>query len=185
MIIGQRRDGIQRCLRISLPGTRFSSTTARRMPRSMASSVMGRCNFLQISLAKNTIQMQGNIVSDLNQGLAQIFSVHSINDFPPYHCNKPFSRQLQLIQLSINAVLVQQLLMGSAFPNPAVMHYDNPVTMLNGGQPVSYHYAGSPAHQLCHRVLNPLLRFGIDIRRRLVQNQYRGEIGRASCRERV
>lgn len=41
--------------------------------------------------------------------------------------------QLQLIQLLVDAVLLQQLLMGAAFADLAVVHDDDAVAVLDGG----------------------------------------------------
>lgn len=43
-----------------------------------------------------------------------------------------FLRQLKLIQLLVNAVLLQQLLMRAGFANLPVVHHDNAVSVLNG-----------------------------------------------------
>lgn len=43
-----------------------------------------------------------------------------------------FLRQLKLIQLLVNAVLLQQFLMRAGFANLPVVHHDNAVSVLNG-----------------------------------------------------
>jgi hypothetical protein len=44
---------------------------------------------------------------------------------------------LKLIKSEINAFLGHQFCMGSGFPNPPFMENDDPISMLDGGKPVS------------------------------------------------
>ena len=81
--------------------------------------------------------------------------------------------QLQLVQLPVDTVLVQQLLMGSAFPDTALVHHNNFICVLDGGQAVRHHNRSAACHQRLQRLLNPKLCLCIDVGCGLVQDQDR------------
>ena len=83
---------------------------------------------------------------------------------------------LQFIQFLINTVLGKQLLMGSLFPDLALMHDHNAVRMLDGGQTVSYHNGGPALHQLLKGLLDQKLRLRVDICRRFIHNKDLGPV---------
>ena len=60
-----------------------------------------------------------------------------------------------------------------ALADPAFMHDDDLVRMLDRGKAVCHHDRRPSGHQLLQSLLNPLFRLGVDICRRLVQNQDR------------
>lgn len=57
--------------------------------------------------------------------------------------------------------------------DPALMHDDDLVRMLDRGKAVCHHDRRPSGHQLLQSLLNPLFCLGVDICRRLVQNQDR------------
>lgn len=58
-----------------------------------------------------------------------------------------FLCQLKLIQLLVNAVLLQQFLMRAGFANSPVVHHDNAVSVLNGRKAVRDHNRRAALHQ--------------------------------------
>src|SRR5690606_18595847 len=62
--------------------------------------------------------------------------------------------KLTIVQVSIETTGCKQLFMCTALDNVAVLHYEDKISISNGGKPVRNHEGGSAHHQLVHRLLN-------------------------------
>ena len=80
---------------------------------------------------------------------------------------------LQLVQLVVQAALCQQFLMGAFLPDLALMHDDDLVAVLDGGQAVCHDDGGTAFHQLAQCILNEGFGLGVDIGGSFVQNEHR------------
>ena len=60
---------------------------------------------------------------------------------------------LQLVQLVVQAALCQQFLMGAFLPDLALVHDDDLVAVLDGGQAVCHDDGGTALHQLVQRIV--------------------------------
>ena len=76
-----------------------------------------------------------------------------------------------MIKLVVDPALIQQFLMGTGLPDLPLVHHNDLIRVLDGGQPVRHHNRGAACHQLFQSVLYPLLRLGINIGGGLVQNE--------------
>ena len=84
------------------------------------------------------------------------------------------SVKLRVVQLSIRAALLQQLLMGACLNDPPLVHHEDAVRAGDGGQPVGDDEAGAAPHQLEHCILNVALGLGVDVGGRLVEDEHGG-----------
>ena len=75
--------------------------------------------------------------------------------------------------MAVGAVQVHQLVVSALLDDLTILQHADKVGVANGTQPVRYHQRGAVLHQLLQRLLHQLLRFGIQCRGSLVQNQYR------------
>lgn len=85
--------------------------------------------------------------------------------------------ELEFVELFVDAVLPQQLLMRSRFPDPAVVHDDDRVGVLDGGEAVGDHNGRASPHQMFQRLGDHALRLGVDIGGRLVEHEDGGIVG--------
>ena len=80
--------------------------------------------------------------------------------------------ELRVVQLGIEAVLRKQLFVAALFDDVAVLHDEDEVGVADGRKAVRDDKGGAPHRQLIHRLLNELLRAGIDGGSRLVQDEH-------------
>lgn len=79
--------------------------------------------------------------------------------------------KLRTVESCIGAVLFEQLLMGSAFDDVAMIHDENQIRIQNGAQAVSDDKAGSVFHHIVNSGLQFLFEPGVDRAGRLVENE--------------
>src|SRR3984893_13362052 len=82
-------------------------------------------------------------------------------------------RKLQLVKLGVDAVAVQQLLVGSFFCHHAALDDDDPVGVAQGAESMGDRDDGAAPHQPFHRLDHQRLGLGVKRRGGLVENQNR------------
>ena len=73
----------------------------------------------------------------------------------------------------VDPAQAQELLVGSALPDPPMVEDDDPVHVLDGRQPVGDHQRRAAGHHRLQRRLQPGLGVGVDAGGRLVEDQER------------
>ena len=89
---------------------------------------------------------------------------------------------LEVPKLVILALFLQQLLMGAALHDLAVIHDQDQVTIADGGQAMRDHKGGASAHDAVHTALDELFGTRVDGTRGLVQDEHR-RIGDGHARD--
>ena len=89
--------------------------------------------------------------------------------------------KLVIVKPAIVAGFVQQLGMRADLLNAAIIHHDDLIGRQNGGEPMGNCDYGSSGGELLERLLNLLFRFGIERRRRLVEQQNRRIFQNCAC----
>ena len=79
---------------------------------------------------------------------------------------------LQQEEIVVQSPLREQLLVGAHFPDPPFVQHDNLICVLDCGQTVSYHEAGTSLKEPGQGILDQLLRFRIYVSRCFVQNKH-------------
>jgi len=87
-----------------------------------------------------------------------------------------------LVQLPINAALRQQLLVGTGFAQLALVHHQNAVGTLDGGEPVRNHDGGAPFHYAAQGFAHAEFGFGVDAGCGFVQNQVSRAVGQRAAK---
>ena len=82
--------------------------------------------------------------------------------------------ELQCVELEVPPLFRQQLLVGALFHDLPVGEHDDPVGVLDGGQPVGHDEHGADGAHFLQGVLNQQLRLGVDVGGGLVQNHHGG-----------
>ena len=82
-----------------------------------------------------------------------------------------FHAVLFCVQLAIAAAVIIKRFVSSAFNDSPCFHDQNLIGAPNCGKAVRNHECGPPAHQVTKAFLNERFRFGVEARRRFIQNE--------------
>ena len=80
--------------------------------------------------------------------------------------------ELRLVELRVEAALFEKLLVRALLDDPARVHDEDDVRILNGGEAVRDDEARPALHELGEGVLHQFFRARIDVARRLVENEH-------------
>src|SRR5581483_6791021 len=108
-------------------------------------------------------------------------SIKSYTICPACSGRRAIGRVLDAVEPRIHAVAREELRVRAELGEPAALEHRDAIGPLDGREPVRDDNGGAAAHQRIERRLHLALRFGVEGRGRLVEDQHRRVLEQRAC----